>query len=211
VDLRRLSLKVMSVGMRSTALPVIIIVLGIVVSYYLAGGHGSHILLGLFGVGMAAVAMLSNLGMTLATDAYGPISDNAGGNAQMAGLPAEVRHRTDQLDSVGNTTAATGKGFAIGSAALTALALLVAFMEQIRFEMVHLLGIESVTVAGQEIALEAMSIRDFTVYFDVTLLNPSVIAGLFLGGMTVYYFSSLTMSAVGRAARSNGARSAPPV
>jgi K(+)-stimulated pyrophosphate-energized sodium pump len=189
-----------SVGMRSTALPVIIIVLGIVVSYYLAGGM-DNILLGLFGVGMAAVAMLSNLGMTLATDAYGPISDNAGGNAQMAGLPAEVRHRTDQLDSVGNTTAATGKGFAIGSAALTALALLVAFMEQIRFEMVHLLGIESVTVAGQEIALEAMSIRDFTVYFDVTLLNPSVIAGLFLGGMTVYYFSSLTMSAVGRAAR----------
>jgi K(+)-stimulated pyrophosphate-energized sodium pump len=188
-----------ALGMRSTALPVIVIVLGIVVSFYLAGGM-DHILMGLFGVGMAAVGMLANLGMTLSTDAYGPISDNAGGNAQMAGLPAEVRHRTDQLDAVGNTTAATGKGFAIGSAALTALALLVAFMEQIRFEMIHMLGIESVNVAGTEVFLDAMSIRDFTIYFDVTLLNPSVIAGLFLGGMIAYYFSSLTISAVGRAA-----------
>jgi K(+)-stimulated pyrophosphate-energized sodium pump len=188
-----------ALGMRSTAIPVIVIVLGIIVSFYLAGGM-DHVLMGLFGVGMAAVGMLANLGMTLSTDAYGPISDNAGGNAQMAGLPEEVRHRTDQLDAVGNTTAATGKGFAIGSAALTALALLVAFMEQIRFEMIHMLGMESVNVAGTQVFLEQMSIRDFTIYFDVTLLNPSVIAGLFLGGMIAYYFSSLTISAVGRSA-----------
>jgi len=189
-----------ALGMRSTAIPVIVIVLGIVVSFYLAGGM-DHVLMGLFGVGMAAVGMLANLGMTLSTDAYGPIADNAGGNAQMSGLPKEVRHRTDQLDAVGNTTAATGKGFAIGSAALTALALLVAFMEQVRFEMIHMLGMESVNVAGTQVFLERMSIRDFTIYFDVTLLNPSVIAGLFLGGMIAYYFSSLTISAVGRAAK----------
>jgi K(+)-stimulated pyrophosphate-energized sodium pump len=188
-----------ALGMRSTAFPVIAIVLGIVVSFYLSGGL-DHTLMGLFGVGMAAVAMLANLGMTLSTDAYGPIADNAGGNAQMSAQPPEVRHRTDQLDSVGNTTAATGKGFAIGSAALTTLALLVAFMEQIRFEMSHLLGIESVIINGQAVILEEMTIRDFTNYFDITLLNPSVIAGLFLGGMLVYYFSSLVISAVGRSA-----------
>jgi K(+)-stimulated pyrophosphate-energized sodium pump len=121
----------LAVGMRSTAIPVLAISIGIALSYFLAGG-GQDTLMGLYGIGLAAVAMLSNLGITLATDAYGPIADNAGGNAQMAGLPYEVRERTDQLDAVGNTTAATGKGFAIGSAALTALALLAAFMEQVR-------------------------------------------------------------------------------
>ncbi|MEN4099905.1 MAG: sodium-translocating pyrophosphatase, partial [Anaerolineaceae bacterium] len=189
-----------ALGMRSTAIPVVVIVLGIVISFYLAGGL-NHVLMGLFGVGMAAVSMLANLGMTLSTDAYGPISDNAGGNAQMAGLPKEVRRRTDQLDAAGNTTAATGKGFAIGSAALTALALLVAFMEQIRFEMIHVLGMNSVTVGNSSVLLNHMGIREFTDYFDVTLLNPSVIAGLFLGGMISYYFSSLTITAVGRTAK----------
>jgi K(+)-stimulated pyrophosphate-energized sodium pump len=188
-----------AVGMRSTAAPVIFICIGIVLSFFLAGG-ANQVLMGLFGIGLAAVAMLSNLGITLATDAYGPIADNAGGNAQMAGLPPEVRFRTDQLDAVGNTTAATGKGFAIGSAAFTALALLAAFMEQIRFELIHLLDLETLNIAGRVVEIELMTIRDFTTYYDVTLLNPAVIVGLFTGGMTVYYFSALTMSAVGRAA-----------
>jgi K(+)-stimulated pyrophosphate-energized sodium pump len=189
----------LAVGMRSTAIPVLVIVVGIGLSYYLAGG-GGDILMGLYGIGLAAVAMLSTLGITLATDAYGPIADNAGGNAQMAGLPAEVRRRTDQLDAVGNTTAATGKGFAIGSAALTALALLAALMEQVRLELIYLLNVESLTIMGRTIPIEQMTIRDFTVYYDVTPLNPAMILGLFIGSMTVFYFSSMTMSAVGRAA-----------
>ena len=189
----------LAVGMRSTAIPVLVIVLGIGLSYFLAGGAGD-ILMGLYGIGLAAVAMLSTLGITLATDAYGPIADNAGGNAQMAGLPEEVRIRTDQLDAVGNTTAATGKGFAIGSAALTALALLAALMEQVRLELIYLLNVESLTIMGREIPIEQMTIRDFTVYYDVTPLNPAMILGLFIGSMVVFYFSSMTMSAVGRAA-----------
>ena len=189
----------LAVGMRSTAIPVLVIVVGIGFSYYMAGGAGD-ILMGLYGIGLAAVAMLSTLGITLATDAYGPIADNAGGNAQMAGLPEEVRHRTDQLDAVGNTTAATGKGFAIGSAALTALALLAALMEQVRLELIYLLNVESLTLMGREIPIEQMTIRDFTVYYDVTPLNPAMILGLFIGSMVVFYFSSMTMSAVGRAA-----------
>jgi K(+)-stimulated pyrophosphate-energized sodium pump len=189
----------LAVGMRSTAIPVLVIVVGIGLSYYLAGG-GQDILMGLYGIGLAAVAMLSTLGITLATDAYGPIADNAGGNAQMAGLPAEVRHRTDQLDAVGNTTAATGKGFAIGSAALTALALLAALMEQVRLELIYLLNVENLIIMGRTIPIEQMTIRDFTVYYDVTPLNPAMILGLFIGSMTVFYFSSMTMAAVGRAA-----------
>jgi K(+)-stimulated pyrophosphate-energized sodium pump len=189
----------LAVGMRSTSIPVIVIAVGIAISYFLAGG-ASESLMGLYGIGLAAVGMLSTLGITLATDAYGPIADNAGGNAQMSGLPAEVRIRTDQLDAVGNTTAATGKGFAIGSAALTALALLAAFMEQVRLEMIYLLSVDEVDVMGNLIPLREMTIRDFTVYFDVNPLNPAVIMGLFLGSMTVFYFSALTMSAVGRAA-----------
>jgi K(+)-stimulated pyrophosphate-energized sodium pump len=189
----------LAVGMRSTSVPVLVISIGIAVSFYLAGG-ANDILMGLYGIGLAAVGMLSSLGMTLATDAYGPIADNAGGNAQMAGLPPEVRTRTDQLDAVGNTTAATGKGFAIGSAALTALALLAAFMEQVRLELIYLLDIDTLTVMGQSLRIQEMTLRDFAVYYDVTPLNPAMILGLFLGSMTVFYFSALTMSAVGRAA-----------
>lgn len=189
----------LAVGMRSTAIPVLVIAIGIAFSYFLAGG-GQDTLMGLYGIGLAAVAMLSNLGITMATDAYGPIADNAGGNAQMAGLPDEVRERTDQLDAVGNTTAATGKGFAIGSAALTSLALLAAFMEQVRLELIYLQNVSELSVMGRMIPVELMSIRDFTVYYDVTPLNPALILGLFIGSMTVFYFSALTMAAVGRAA-----------
>ncbi|GAB4500176.1 MAG: sodium-translocating pyrophosphatase [Anaerolineales bacterium] len=191
----------LAVGMRSTMIPVVTIGIGISVSFVLSGGANST-LMGLYGVGLAAVAMLSTLGITLATDAYGPIADNAGGNAQMAGLPPEVRDRTDQLDAVGNTTAATGKGFAIGSAALTALALLAAYIEQIRFELGRILEQGAVLPVGERlIPLAEMTIRDFTTYYDITPLNPSVVIGLFLGAMVVFYFSAMTMSAVGRAAK----------
>jgi K(+)-stimulated pyrophosphate-energized sodium pump len=191
----------LAVGMRSTGVPVVAIVIGIAVAFYLPGGaHNS--LLGLYGVGLAAVAMLSTLGLTLATDAYGPIADNAGGNAEMAGLPPEVRRRTDQLDAVGNTTAATGKGFAIGSAALTALALLAAYLEEIRFGLIHLGGIEFLEITGYSDPVEVakMTLHDFAAYYDVSLLNPAVLMGLFIGAMTVFLFSAMTMSAVGRAA-----------
>jgi K(+)-stimulated pyrophosphate-energized sodium pump len=160
------------VGMLSTAVPVIVVGMAVLAAFYLAGG-GSSISAGLYGVGIAAVGMLSTLGITLATDAYGPVADNAGGNAEMAGLGPEVRKRTDALDSLGNTTAATGKGFAIGSAALTALALIAAYKDQIY----HL--------GGQ---------------IDLSLLNPRLIVGLFIGGMLPFLFSSMLLQAVGRAA-----------
>jgi K(+)-stimulated pyrophosphate-energized sodium pump len=189
----------LAVGMGSTMIPVVTIGVGITLSFFLAGG-AANMLMGLFGVGLAAVAMLSTLGITLATDAYGPIADNAGGNAQMAGLPPSVRDRTDELDAVGNTTAATGKGFAIGSAALTALALLAAYMEQVRFELGNILKLESLDINGQMVSIGQLTMRDFTVYYDLTPLNPGMMIGLFLGAMLVFYFSALTMSAVGRAA-----------
>jgi K(+)-stimulated pyrophosphate-energized sodium pump len=189
----------LAVGMRSTGIPVIAIVIGIAISFYLPGG-ANNTLIGLYGVGLAAVAMLSTLGLTLATDAYGPIADNAGGNAEMAHLPPEVRQRTDQLDAVGNTTAATGKGFAIGSAALTALALLASYLEEIRFGLVHLGGETLLEVAGQDIKVVEMTIEDFAAYYNISLMNPAVLIGLFLGAMTVFIFSAMTMSAVGRAA-----------
>ena len=189
----------LAVGMQSTAIPVITIAIGITIAYYFSGG-ADNTLMGLYGVGLAAVAMLSTLGITLAADAYGPIADNAGGNAEMAGLDPEVRKRTDELDAVGNTTAATGKGFAIGSAALTALALLAAYLEEIRFSLMHLRGIETVVIRGASVAVETMTMKDFMSYYDVTLLNPAVLIGIFLGAMTVFYFSAMTMSAVGRAA-----------
>ncbi|MCX5667488.1 MAG: sodium-translocating pyrophosphatase [Candidatus Omnitrophica bacterium] len=161
-----------SVGMLSTVLPVIVVSMAIMASYYLSGG-ASNPNMGLYGVGISAVGMLSTLGITLATDAYGPVADNAGGNAQMTNQPKEVRERTDALDALGNTTAATGKGFAIGSAALTALALIAAYRDQI------------VILGGK---------------MDLSLMNPQVLIGLFIGGMLPFAFCALTMSAVGRAA-----------
>ncbi|GAB4147852.1 MAG: sodium-translocating pyrophosphatase [Candidatus Promineifilaceae bacterium] len=189
----------LAVGMESGGLPVAVVALGIAVSFYAAGGT-SNMLMGLYGVGIAAVGMLSTLGFTLATDAYGPIADNAGGNAEMAGLSSQVRERTDQLDAVGNTTAATGKGFAIGSAALTSMALLAAYLEELRLGLMEFRGIEEVVVAGQTIPVAQMTIPDFMAYYNVTLLNPAVLIGVFAGAATAFYFSAMTMRAVGRAA-----------
>jgi K(+)-stimulated pyrophosphate-energized sodium pump len=173
--------------------------IGIVISFYVAGG-AANILMGLYGVGLAAVAMLSTLGFTLATDAYGPIADNAGGNAEMSKLKPEVRHRTDQLDAVGNTTAAIGKGFAIGSAALTAMALLAAYLEEIRLVLGELRGVSELMVDGVAVKVAELTVQDFMVYYSVNLLNPAVLVGVFSGVATAFYFSALTMSAVGRAA-----------
>ncbi len=190
-------------GMVSTAIPVIAVVAGIILSYWLASGFDfANVGMGLYGIGIAAVGMLSTLGITLATDAYGPIADNAGGNAEMSGLGAEVRRRTDALDSLGNTTAATGKGFAIGSAALTGLALLASYIEEIR------IGLERVGTTvlhlpgGVTKALHEASFTDFMTYFDVTLMNPKVLSGMFIGAMMAFLFCGLTMNAVGRAAQS---------
>ncbi|HAM98135.1 MAG TPA: sodium-translocating pyrophosphatase [Marinilabiliales bacterium] len=202
-------------GMISTAIPVITISLAIVLAYLSAIGFDVHnmissenIGLGLYGIGIAAVGMLSTLGITLATDAYGPIADNAGGNAEMSHLGPEVRKRTDALDALGNTTAATGKGFAIGSAALTALALLASYIEEIKIGLVRLIdnsGSETIQVGIQELTktqVQHSSIIDFMNYYQVTLMNPIVIVGIFIGSMMAFLFTGLTMNAVGRAAQS---------
>jgi len=187
-----------AVGMLSTGIPVIAVSLAVMLSYGFAGGFANPIM-GLYGVSLAAVGMLSTLGITLATDAYGPIADNAGGNAQMAKLDPVVRERTDALDALGNTTAATGKGFAIGSAALTALALLAAYIEEIRAGLERL-GVITLQVGHETIETARATISDFMVYYDVTLMNPRVITGAFIGSMMVFFFCALTMKAVGRAA-----------
>ena len=188
-------------GMVSTTIPVIAVVAGIILSYWLASGFDfTNISMGLYGIGIAAVGMLSTLGITLATDAYGPIADNAGGNAEMSGLGAEVRKRTDALDSLGNTTAATGKGFAIGSAALTGLALLASYIEEIR------IGLERIGTTvlelpnGLEVMIHEAGFTDFMMFYDVTLMNPKVLSGMFIGSMMAFLFCGLTMNAVGRAA-----------
>ena len=192
----------MGLGMISTAIPVIAIVCAIVLSYLFAIGFDVHNLMsasnlscGLYGVAIAAVGMLSTLGITLATDAYGPIADNAGGNAQMSGLDASVRERTDVLDALGNTTAATGKGFAIGSAALTALALLASYIEEIKIAIGRTAG---ALINGVD-AVSA-SILDVLSEFNVSLMNPAVLAGVFVGSMMAFLFCGMTMNAVGRAA-----------
>jgi len=188
-------------GMVSTAIPVIAVVAGIILSYWLASGFDfSNVAMGLYGIGIAAVGMLSTLGITLATDAYGPIADNAGGNAEMSGLGEEVRRRTDALDSLGNTTAATGKGFAIGSAALTGLALLASYIEEIRIGMSRLGQTMLELPGGITRPLHDASFTDFMTYFDVTLMNPKVLSGMFIGSMMAFLFCGLTMNAVGRAA-----------
>lgn len=190
-------------GMISTTIPVIAVVAGIILSYWLASGFDfSNISMGLYGIGIAAVGMLSTLGITLATDAYGPIADNAGGNAEMSGLGKDVRHRTDALDSLGNTTAATGKGFAIGSAALTGLALLASYIEEIRIGLERIGTTTLELPGGNSITIGSASFTDFMMYYDVTLMNPKVLSGMFIGSMMAFLFCGLTMNAVGRAAAS---------
>ena len=191
----------LGLGMLSTAIPVIAVVIGIICSFLFASGFDfSNIGMGLYGIGIAAVGMLSTLGITLATDAYGPIADNAGGNAEMCNLGKEVRKRTDALDSLGNTTAATGKGFAIGSAALTGLALLASYIEEIKIGLLRL-GETALSFAdGRSIEISKASFSDFMIYYDVTLMNPKVLSGMFIGSMMAFMFCGLTMNAVGRAA-----------
>ena len=189
-------------GMVSTAIPVISIVFAIVLSYLFAIGFdvqhmmtAANLSQGLYGVAIAAVGMLSTLGITLATDAYGPIADNAGGNAQMSELEPEVRQRTDVLDALGNTTAATGKGFAIGSAALTALALLASYIEEIKIAVGRTAG-----ALINDVDAASASILDVLNEFNVSIMNPALLSGVFIGGMMAFLFCGLTMNAVGRAA-----------
>ena len=200
-------IKGIGTGMISTMIPVVTISVAIMLSYMCANHFdlsmsASSISLGLYGIGIAAVGMLSTLGITLATDAYGPIADNAGGNAEMSGLGEEVRHRTDALDALGNTTAATGKGFAIGSAALTALALLASYVEEIKIAMVRAAeaGQQFFTAAGEAFDPANANIVDFMNFFQVNLINPKVLVGAFIGAMAAFLFCGLTMGAVGRAA-----------
>ena len=207
----------LATGMYSAGIPVVTIVVGILCAFGFAGGF-SDINIGLYGVGFAAVGMLATLGITLATDAYGPIADNAGGNAEMAHLPPEVRERTDALDSLGNTTAATGKGFAIGSAALTAMALLAAYIEEIKIwirklargseDLVYQVGSlkftadKSIGESDDVIDVSKATIADFVEAYQLDIMNPLLICGLFLGGMMAFVFCAMTMKAVGRAAGS---------
>ncbi|MBO4529408.1 MAG: sodium-translocating pyrophosphatase [Paludibacteraceae bacterium] len=191
----------LGLGMLSTAIPVVTVGVAIVLSYLCANGfslefNAENLSMGLYGIGIAAVGMLSTLGITLATDAYGPIADNAGGNAEMSGLDPEVRRRTDALDALGNTTAATGKGFAIGSAALTALALLASYVEEIKIALIRM---------GEQLpnGLDAAqaTLVDFMEAYHVNLMNPIVLVGVFIGAMMAFVFCGLTMNAVGRAAQ----------
>ncbi len=207
----------MAVGMSSTWIPVVTIVIGIIAAYGFAGGF-SNFAMGVYGIGFAAVGMLSTLGITLATDAFGPIADNAGGNAEMAGLPKEVRERTDALDGLGNTTAATGKGFAIGSAALTALALMAAYMEEVRLWLGRVIdkspegfkqigdtlfynsSVPAVADGQTAVNITSATIRDFAAAYDITVFNPILLSGIFIGAMMCFLFSAMSMKAVGRAA-----------
>jgi K(+)-stimulated pyrophosphate-energized sodium pump len=208
----------MAVGMFSTWIPVVTIVAGIIAAYGFAGGF-HNFSMGVYGIGFASVGMLSTLGVTLATDAFGPIADNAGGNAEMSELPKEVRERTDALDGLGNTTAATGKGFAIGSAALTALALMAAYIEEVKlwlgrvadsspegFKQIGdiLFYNKTVPTAVQEgqkaVSVSAATIKDFVSAYDLSVFNPILLGGIFIGAMMAFLFSAMSMKAVGRAA-----------
>lgn len=200
-------IKGIGTGMISTMIPVVTISVAIMLSFLFANGFDmsmstASISHGLYGIGIAAVGMLSTLGITLATDAYGPIADNAGGNAEMSGLGEDVRHRTDALDALGNTTAATGKGFAIGSAALTALALLASYIEEVKIAMARAVegGKTFVDATGEIFNPANAGINDFMAFFQVTLINPKVLVGAFIGAMAAFLFCGLTMGAVGRAA-----------
>ena len=202
-------IKGIGTGMISTMVPVATISVAIMASYLCANGFdmsmsSSSISKGLYGIGIAAVGMLSTLGITLATDAYGPIADNAGGNAEMSGLDPEVRKRTDALDALGNTTAATGKGFAIGSAALTALALLASYVEEIKINMVRAMneGVTFIDNLGNSFDPANAGLLDMIDFFQVNLMNPNVLVGVFIGAMAAFMFSGITMGAVGRAAGS---------
>ena len=196
----------LGMGMISTAIPVVTIAVAIILAFLFATGFDTanlltahNLSLGLYGIGIAAVGMLSTLGITLATDAYGPIADNAGGNAEMSRLEPHVRQRTDVLDALGNTTAATGKGFAIGSAALTALALLASYIEEVKIGLQHI-GTTTIDIAGRTVEVAKATIPDFMAYYQVDLMNPKVLIGVFIGSMMAFLFCGLTMNAVGRAA-----------
>ena len=203
----------LGLGMLSTAIPVVTVGVAIILAYLCANGfqlqfNAQNLSMGLYGIGIAAVGMLSTLGITLATDAYGPIADNAGGNAEMSGLDPEVRKRTDALDALGNTTAATGKGFAIGSAALTALALLASYVEEIKIALVRVAsassnGMAKVTdsVSWTVDQVKNASLIDFMDAYNVNLMNPVVLVGVFIGAMMAFVFCGMTMNAVGRAAQ----------
>ncbi len=196
------------VGMISTAIPVITVAVAIILAYLFAIKFeisamlsAKNLSIGLYGISISAVGMLSTLGITLATDAYGPIADNAGGNAQMSNLDPEVRKRTDVLDALGNTTAATGKGFAIGSAALTALALLASYLEEIKIALINI-GQTVVDIAGRQVDVAHATIPDLLEYYSINVMNPKLLTGLFIGAMMSFLFCGLTMNAVGRAAES---------
>jgi K(+)-stimulated pyrophosphate-energized sodium pump len=207
----------MSVGMLSTWVPVLTIVAGIIAAFGFAGGF-KNFAMGVYGIGFAAVGMLSTLGITLATDAFGPIADNAGGNAEMSELPKEVRERTDALDGLGNTTAATGKGFAIGSAALTALALMAAYMEEVKLWLGRIIDkapegfkqigdvlfynstVPAVHNGQTAVNITTATVKDFANAYDLSLFNPILLGGVFIGAMMAFLFSSMSMKAVGRAA-----------
>jgi K(+)-stimulated pyrophosphate-energized sodium pump len=193
----------LATGMYSAGIPVITIVIGIILAFGFAGGF-TDFGMGLYGIGFAAVGMLATLGITLATDAYGPIADNAGGNAEMSGLPPQVRERTDALDSLGNTTAATGKGFAIGSAALTAMALLAAYIEEVKLWVGKFAekATDGTFMKFTADTAQDASILDFVSAYELHIMSPFLLCGLFIGGMMAFVFCAMTMKAVGRAAGS---------